>query len=63
MKTQNIKPKMDNENYLINLMVSILILCLLDPTKFFFPQFCQVGGLVIIPNKNEPNLVRGHTFE
>jgi len=63
MKTQNVKPKMDNENYLINLMVSILILCLLDPITFLSFQFCQGGGLVIIPNKNEPNLVRGHTFE
>jgi len=27
---------------------------------FFFSQFCQVGGLVIIHRRNEPNLTRCH---
>jgi hypothetical protein len=62
VKTQNVKPNMDNENYLINRMVSILILCLLEQLSFF-GSILSRGGLVIIPNKNEPNLVRGHTFE
>jgi hypothetical protein len=27
----------------------------------FFFQLCQVGGLTIVPNRNEPNLARGQT--
>ncbi len=26
---------------------------------FFFSQLCQVGGLTVGPNRNEPNLARG----
>lgn len=63
MKTQNVKPKMDNENYLIKSYGQHINIMFIGSNKVFFSQFCQGGGLVIIPNKNEPNLVRGHTFE